>query len=292
MDTPRLPPPERRRFPRPSGDPMRIAQLSDPHVTVRGVLSNGFVDTAAALRRAVTHLLALVPRPDAVLLTGDLVDSVQAAGYARLLELLAPLPMPLYTIPGNHDDRTLLREAFAGRGFLPATGQFLHYAVEDIPLRLIGLDTQRPGETGGELCAERLDWLAARLAEAPRRPTLLFMHHPPFATGLPTDRHGFPGAEALGALLERHPQVRRIVCGHEHRAVQTLWHGVLASTCPATAHQLALDLEGGLEGVLRSRIALEPPALQVHTWSEAHGLVSHTSPIGDFAVREFPRKAH
>jgi 3',5'-cyclic-AMP phosphodiesterase len=268
---------------------MLIVQLSDPHVTVRGTLSNGFIDTADALGRAVQHVLALEPRPDVALLTGDLVDSVEPTGYARLRELLAPLPMPLYTIPGNHDDRGLLRAAFADAGFLPRAGAFLHYTVETHPLRLIGLDTQRAGEIGGELCAERLDWLAARLAEAPQRPTLLFMHHPPFSTGLPTDRHGFPGAEALGALLERHRQVQRIVSGHVHRPVQALWHGVLASTCPATAHQLALDLDGTRP---RSRITLEPPAVQLHAWSATDGVVSHTSPIGDYAVRELARTAH
>ncbi len=264
---------------------MLIAQLSDPHVTVPGVLANGFVDTTGALRRAVAHLRALAPQPEALLLTGDLVDSAEPAGYETLRAALAPLPMPIYAIPGNHDDRGLLREAFAPEGYLPADGAFLHYTVERYPLRLIGLDTQLPGQVGGELCAERLAWLAARLEEAPQRPTLLFMHHPPFLTGLPLDRYGFPGSAELGALLARHPQVQRIVAGHVHRPVQALWHGVLASTCPASAHQIALDLDAA-----RSRIVLEPPALQLHRWSAETGLVSHTSPIGDYAVRDFPRK--
>ena len=265
---------------------MLIAQLSDPHVTVPGALSNGFVDTTGALRRAVAHLLGLAPRPDVALLTGDLVDSVEPAGYETLRAVLAPLPMPLYVIPGNHDDRALLRRAFAAEGYLPATGAFLHYVVEGYPLRLIGLDSQLAGETGGELCAERLAWLAARLAEGPQRPTLIFMHHPPFPTGLPLDRYGFPGSAELGALLERHPQVQRLVAGHVHRPVQALWHGVPASTCPATAHQIELELGGGS----RSRISLEPPALQLHRWSAGHGVVTHTSPIGDYAVRDFPRQ--
>jgi 3',5'-cyclic-AMP phosphodiesterase len=267
---------------------MLIAQLTDPHVTVEGVLSNGFVDTAGALRRAVAQLCALQPAPQAVLLTGDLVDSVEPAGYARLRALLAPLPMPVYAIPGNHDDRALLREAFAAEGYLPASGEFLHYTVEGFPLRLVGLDTLQPGQAGGVLCEQRLAWLAARLEEAPQRPTLLFMHHPPCATGLPLDHYGFPGAEALGALLERQRQVLRIVSGHFHRAVNALWHGVPVSTCPATAHQVALDLSGEP----RSRIALEPPALQLHAWSETAGVVSHTCPIGDHVLREFARSQH
>jgi 3',5'-cyclic AMP phosphodiesterase CpdA len=263
---------------------MLMAQLSDPHVTVPGVLSNGFVGTTAALRRAVAHVQGLVPRPELVLLTGDLVDSVEPAGYRTLRDALQGLTMPVHAIPGNHDDRELLRAAFAGDGYLPREGGFLHYTLESYPLRLIGLDTLRPGAVGGELCPARLDWLEARLAEAPARPTLLFMHHPPFATGLPLDRYGFPGAEALGALLERQRQVRRIVCGHLHRAVHALWHGVPVSTAPATAHQIALEL-----GAATSRIALEPPAIHLHTWQPETGVVTHLSPIGDFPVRDFAR---
>ncbi|HKI97852.1 MAG TPA: phosphodiesterase [bacterium] len=267
---------------------MLIAQLTDPHVTLPGVLAHGFVDTTAALRRAVAHLRGLAPQPDIVLLTGDLVDSVEPAGYRLLREVLAPLPMPVFAIPGNHDDRELLRAAFGEDGYLPAHGEFLHYVVEDFPLRLIGLDTHTPGEVGGSLCETRLTWLAEQLEEAEDHPTLLFMHHPPFHTGLPLDRYGFPGAESLGVLVERHRQVRRIVCGHIHRPVQTLWHGVLASTCPATAFQIALELDAAP----RSHIAMEPPALQLHAWHPETGIVSHTSPIGDYPVRDIPRTAH
>src|SRR5260370_12491037 len=87
--------------------------------------------------------------------------------------------MPVYVIPGNHDSREGLSRAFADRGYLPTSGGFLHYTVEEWPVRLIGLDTQVPGQPGGRLCAERLARLHARLREAPARPTLGFMHHPP-----------------------------------------------------------------------------------------------------------------
>jgi len=108
---------------------MLIAQISDMHVKREGELLYGRIDTAGYLERAVAHLLRLDPRPDIVLATGDLVEGGKPEEYARLRRLLAPLPMPLYVIPGNHDGRDALRAAFADRGFLPAQG-FLHYAVE------------------------------------------------------------------------------------------------------------------------------------------------------------------
>jgi 3',5'-cyclic AMP phosphodiesterase CpdA len=90
-----------------------IAQISDTHIKPEGSLAYGRVDTSAFLARAVDHILHLDPRPDMVLGTGDLVDGGLLVEYAHLRHLLSPLPMPVYLIPGNHDDREALREVFA-----------------------------------------------------------------------------------------------------------------------------------------------------------------------------------
>src|SRR5688572_26915768 len=98
---------------------MLIAQLSDPHIRSPGQLLYDRIDTAGYLERAVAHVLRLDPLPDIVIITGDLVDGGKADEYALLRSLLAPLPMPLYVIPGNHDARGPLRAAFAEAGFFP-----------------------------------------------------------------------------------------------------------------------------------------------------------------------------
>ncbi|HKU95787.1 MAG TPA: phosphodiesterase, partial [Vineibacter sp.] len=161
---------------------MLIAQISDTHIKPEGQIAYGRVDTAVFLAKAVAHLNALQPRPDMILVTGDLVDAGAPVEYTRLRTLLAPLEMPFYLIPGNHDARDPLRAAFADHRYLPASG-FLQYTIEAQAVRLIALDTLVPGKGHGELCTERLDWLEARLAEQDR-PTILFMHHPPFECGL------------------------------------------------------------------------------------------------------------
>jgi 3',5'-cyclic AMP phosphodiesterase CpdA len=231
--------------------------------------------TAVQLERAVQHLCRLDPRPEVVLCTGDLADEGIPREYAVLAGLLAPLPMPCFIIPGNHDHRENLREAFASHGYLPKHG-FLQYAVDLGPLRLIALDTLVPGAPGGRLCPERLSWLDARLAEAPGRPTLVMMHHPPFRTGIVRmDEMGLEGSEALAEIIQKHPQVERILCGHLHRPIVKRFGGTVASTCPSTAHQVVLDLRR--EG--RLAINDDPPACQLHLWSEELGLISHTSYI-------------
>ncbi len=258
---------------------MLIAQISDTHVSTPDSRNDRLFRTAEHLAAAVAHLNALHPRPDLVLATGDLVERGGIDEYERLREILTPLAMPLFLIPGNHDDRENLTKVFADHAYLPRNGAFLQYTVEDWPLRLVALDTLVPGKSGGRLCAERLAWLEARLGEAPDRPTLVFMHHPPFATGIAAmDDMGLDGIEGLAAVIRRHPQVERITCGHLHRTIVRRFAGTVACTCPATAHQIALDL------VPAQRLAtvMEPPACMLHLWlGEAGGLVSHVSLIGD-----------
>ncbi len=258
---------------------MLLAQISDLHVTAKGRLLLGRIDTPAFLARAVAHLNALDPRPDFVIVTGDLVDCGSVAEYEHLRDLLAGLRLPFALLVGNHDDRANLRRVFSAHGYLPPAGEFLHYVIDDLPLRLIALDAQVPGEAGGTLSRARLDWLSQRLEEEPGRPTLIAMHHPPFLTGLTgMDAINCANSEALGAILARHPQVERIVCGHVHRPTVWRWHGTVVTIAPATGHQVALDLQAGSP----TSWILEPPACHLHYWRPGAGLVTHLSYIGDY----------
>src|SRR5215472_8649317 len=144
---------------------MLICQISDLHVRAPGELAYRRVDTARFVRRCVSHILAQRPLPDVVVVTGDLVDRGQPEEYEHLVSLLAPLSMPVYVIPGNHDERNALRSAFPAHRYLHGAGEFLHYAVPLGPICLIGLDTVIPGEGGGLLCADRLRWLEKQLDE-------------------------------------------------------------------------------------------------------------------------------
>jgi 3',5'-cyclic AMP phosphodiesterase CpdA len=258
---------------------MLIAQITDTHISTPGSRADRVFRTAEHLARAVAHLNGLARRPDLVLATGDLVESGGIDEYRRLREILAPLAMPVFPIPGNHDDRGNLAAAFSDHPHLPRNGDFLQYTVEDWPLRLVALDTLIPGQSGGRLCAERLSWLEARLAEAPGRPTVIFMHHPPFATGMAAmDDMGLDGIDGLARVIRRHPQVERIACGHLHRPIVRRFAGTVACTSPATAHQIALDLPPAR----RLATVMEPPACMLHLWlGETEGLVSHVSLIGD-----------
>jgi Icc protein len=256
---------------------MLIAQISDTHLKLPGRLAYRRVDTAQMMRACVAQLLALDPQPDLIVHTGDLTDLGLPDEYAHLKEILAPLTAPILAVPGNHDEREAMRAAFAAEGYLPVQG-FLHYAVERGPLRLVGLDTVVPGQGGGALCAERLGWLDATLAEMPAAPTLILMHHPPFPTGIAhMDRIGLQGCEDFAEIVRSHPQVEAILCGHVHRVIRASVGGRPAMICPSPAHQVALDLRP--EGP--SAFMLEPPGYMLHRWADGQ-LVSLVAVLGQW----------
>lgn len=257
---------------------MLIAQITDLHIRPAGKTANGFVDVNAMLEAAVSSLLSQTRIPDLVLATGDLTDNGLIEEYQELRRILAPLPMPVYLIPGNHDRRENIRAVFPDHAYLPTNG-FLNYVVEGWPVRLIGLDSVIAGRTHGEICSERLAWLENALAQAPDRPTLLFMHHPPFDTGIQAmDLIKCQGGEALAALIRRHPNVERVVCGHHHRPIQTRWAGTIGSIAPSTAHQVMLDFIDAKD----SRIRMEPPGYHLHLWTGTAGLITHMAYVDDF----------
>ena len=257
---------------------MLIAQITDPHIKVPGKLAYKRVDTAAMLRDCVAEVHSLKQPPDLILLTGDLVDLGSAEEYVHLRSILAPLRQRIVVIPGNHDARDAMREAFRDGGYLPGEG-FLHFAIDDeYPLRIVGLDTVVAGQGSGELCAQRLQWLDETLARAPDTPTLIMMHHPPFDTGIGhMDAIGLKGKEGFAAIMRRHPQVELIICGHLHRSIRATVGGRPALCCPSPAHQVALDIDPDAPSAFR----MEPPGFMLHWWSGT-GLVTHTATIGQY----------
>ncbi|MDP7547779.1 MAG: phosphodiesterase [Alphaproteobacteria bacterium] len=255
-----------------------FAQITDFHISKPDGMADRMYQTAGHLRVAVAHLNNLPQRPEFALCTGDLVDRGGEGEYAILADILGQLSMPFYLIPGNHDDRGAMRRAFPEHAYLAGHDGFMQYTIEDWEPRLIALDTLIPGEFGGHLCRRRLDWLHERLGEQPDRPTIIFMHHPPFRTGLAKmDTVGLAEREARAAIVRQHGQVEAVLAGHVHRFITRRFAGTVAMTAPSPAHQVGLNL--GAEE--RLSLIMEPPAGLLHLWlGGGDGLVSHVSYTG------------
>jgi 3',5'-cyclic-AMP phosphodiesterase len=237
-------------------EPFVLVQLSDPHVGADW----GGRDPVERLRAAVERVRALPDEVDAVLVSGDLTNDGDAEEYAVVREELGRLGVPYYVLPGNHDSRALMRAAFDLEGAAEAP---IEYAVDLGPLRLVATDTIVPGEDRGRIDAGFLARLEATLAAAPEQPTLLAMHHPPLATGIPAwDEINFTVAEraALGEVVARQPQILGIVGGHLHRVVAGSLGGVPVLAVPSIYVQVAPEF--GAENTPQGNE--EPPGFGVH----------------------------
>jgi 3',5'-cyclic-AMP phosphodiesterase len=260
---------------------IRVAQISDLHIKPPGTLAYGRVDTAKALERCVAALNAFEPTLDFLVISGDLADTPTAEEYEYLKRLLAPLKLPFAGIPGNHDDRDLMRAAFPKAAYAFPSGA-LNQKIEVGGLDLLLLDSSVHGRPHGELDAPTLQWLDTALASSIDRPALVFLHHPPFVAGIwHMDRQNLQNAAELEPIIRRYPRVRIIATGHVHRATLTMFAGVPCTICPAPNHAVDLDLARLREPSFR----VEPPAFHLHTWFEGEGfgqLVTHHVPIGEF----------
>ena len=258
---------------------MLICQLTDLHVRPVGKPANRLVETNLFTERAFRAVSRFSPRPDVVVITGDLTECGLDAEYANVARLLRKwLPMPVFVIPGNHDQRASFRD---GLGHLPGVTTdplYVQYAVEDYAVRLVMLDTLVPGAGHGELSAEQLEFLDRTLAAAPDKPTIVAMHHPPFVCGIAhMDRINLRTTADFTAIIARHRQVERIICGHHHRPIVTRVAHAIASISPSVAHQVELALDPNNPGAF----IFEPPAFQLHRWTPTDGIVSHTAYVDD-----------
>lgn len=219
-----------------------ILQLSDTHIVRKGALVSGRLDTAETLARLVARISDIrdqIGPVDALLVSGDLSDDGSAESYARLKTRLALLHLPTFVIPGNHDAREPMREAFAQS--LPASGP-LNWSRQVGDVHLIGLDTLVEGKGLGTLAPDSLSFLKDALSQARGAPALLALHHPPFACGIGfMDAIGLSNRASLREAVADYTGPLRIVCGHIHSMMVSDVAGHVAISAPAPCSTFAYD---------------------------------------------------
>lgn len=240
-----------------------IAQITDPHLRTDG--ADPCHDPVEAMRQAFAMIAAMDIRPAAIVLTGDIIDR-SARDYTHALPLLHEAPVRLLPLSGNHDRAEAFRAVFSD--WAAFAQDHLSFVEPVGDALLIGLDSNLPEGRGG-VDEGRLDWLTDALSSA-QKPVILALHHPPFPTHTPhLDAAGFVGADAL-ALRLKGSRVCRIIAGHSHRGIQSLWAGIPASTSTAIGHGLSLSLYGNEPHVpIRT-----PPGFELHLLRSG-SVVSH-----------------
>ncbi len=255
----------------------KVLVFSDLHM-VPGECAEG-PDPDARLAAALAHAARFNGESDLAVFCGDLAHDGDVASYTRLRARLARSGFRQALLLGNHDNRENFRAVFGEAG-LDADG-FVQ-GVADLPeARLIWLDTLagppyvHPEGHAGLLCAQRLAWLDARLAEADR-PAIVFMHHPPHDTGFRAmDAIKLRDGAAFHDLIARHGTVRHIVCGHVHRTISGSHRGVPFSVFKGMLGQMPLVFDA-----TDVHIAVdEPPAYGILLIG-TEGVVVHSEDFG------------
>ena len=254
---------------------MLIAHTSDFHIFAnKPETSLVRPDAADAARKVVDDIVTFSPHIDAVMITGDLADGGSTEDYELVKDILSPIKVPIFAVPGNHDARIGFQKAFKNK--LPfLSGPKLDYVTICGNVRIIALDTLIEGQIYGGLDDEQISWLAALLAETTDLLTVILMHHPAFPSAITKlDQMALQdGYSKFEKLISSFTRPLRILSGHIHRPFQTLWHGVFCAVSGGPAFQHALTLHPDAD---EPSIVAEPYAYFIHRITDATSVSIHT----------------
>jgi Icc protein len=212
-------------------------QFTDPHLSGSPDMRVRGVATAETLARCVAHARRRYPKPDAVLLTGDLAHD-DAGGYALLRRQFQDAGAPVHCLPGNHDEAATVKAALDGPPF-----------VHDVARRygdwvIVMLDSTIAGEHGGHLDAGQLERLGAALAAQPGAHALVCLHHHPVPHGSAwLDELMLDNADDFFAVLARHGGVRGLAWGHTHQPFEGMHGRIRLMGTPSTCMQFAQNAD-------------------------------------------------
>lgn len=263
---------------------LTIAQITDLHVTTDKDPLNQRRNEAR-LAQVMKAIHELRPRPVAIIASGDLVDRGEREEYIELKRLMAGCEIPVYYALGNHDGRAEFLEVFAGPDARTDANGYVQYAVDFETFRMVVCDTLG-GPNHGEYDEARAAWLEATLDAEPDRPTAVILHHPPIMSGIRwmDPDPASPWIARLAAALQGRPQVKVLMCGHIHRAFNSMFAGHMVTAAPATSIQLTLDLtEVDMHVPDGREILVEEPPGFVLLMSQGDELTTHVCLAGDYA---------
>ncbi len=264
-----------------------LIQITDTHILPPGEVLYGTIDTALHLRETVKEINRMRPLPDAVIFTGDLVEKGDNQGYQYFIDLIKPLKMPAWVLPGNHDDPAVMQESFAATPCFPVSDETRQYAVEDLPFRILALNSRSDGTELPEFDEHKLAWLNAQLGRSDK-PVLIAIHHPPMITGIELiDMGGAEWYQGLKSVIAAHEQVKLVICGHCHTDLSGRIGAVPVYMAPANSHQLIASRGLDLAPATLNR----PGAPTLHHFIDGNFLSgSHPWPA-DTAERRIDRKS-
>jgi Icc protein len=210
----------------------RILHVTDPHLFADADGSLRGVVTDTTLKAVVEHIARSEWPADLVAMTGDVIQDDTAEAYARFRDIIAPLGLPVYCVPGNHDVRSLMRD-------LLHTAPF-HYC-SSLRIRnwlIAGIDSCVDNDAGGQISAAELSRLAEILATTDATHVAICLHHPPLMMQSRwLDQVGLKNADEFLDLVCTAGNVRVTLFGHVHQPFDKVHRNVRIVGTPSTCAQ-------------------------------------------------------
>ncbi len=216
---------------------VRILQLTDLHVFKDPDMRLKGIPTRELLEDVVRHVSETGRTFDHVIVTGDHTHDELAESYGAVRQILAPWLNRLWQVPGNHDDRSVLRSVFGDR--ISGVGQDrITFSFNAGRWLCLGIDTHVPGAVPGRIEADQIHWIRQQIQWGHPNRVALFMHHPPVDVGsLWMDPIGLSGKELLHELLNSESRIQLVCCGHVHHEFSSQVGNAKIFTTPATGLQ-------------------------------------------------------
>jgi len=254
---------------------MLIIQISDTHISQPDPCVPHTLERIKVLKSFIEHVSKMDEVPDLILHTGDVSQNGKPEEYEIVKSIMKDMGIPVFFALGNRDIDVNLIESLKGLGGATLADGFLIYSIDDFPVRLIAMDTQKRNSRIGTTCSVRLSILDKLLKEQPNTPTAIFMHHPAFQ--VPTSDYPFQFSDTVAAnsflrMVESHKQIVQLFCGHMHRQFSVQLRTCNASITPSLSSDNRL---GDYEQELTER-----PLFQMHRWkSDELRFESHLTPV-------------
>ncbi|KQS90383.1 MULTISPECIES: phosphodiesterase [unclassified Rhizobium] len=262
----------------------KLIVFTDLHMVPEGKSIIG-LDPFQRLAAGIDHVNRYHADADRVIFMGDLTHRADRASYERLKGLLDRFVPPIAITIGNHDRRDVFLETF--KTCPTDENGFVQQAIDFPDCRVLLLDTlfappySYPNSHAGLLCDARLGWLDEQLESAGEKPVMLFMHHPPHATGFTgMDMIRLVNEVEFYDLVKRYGNVLHIFAGHVHRTISGSSRGIPFSVFKSPVHQQPMPFHSP-----DASLSVDEPAAYGIVVLTDTGVLVHTEDY-EIAVRE------
>ena len=217
----------------------RILQLTDLHVFRDPAARLKGIPTFELLQDVVEFIRTSGEPYDYVVVTGDHTHDELPESYSAVRNVLSPWIDRLFQVPGNHDDRAVLRSVFGDR--VAGLGdEQINFSFRAGSWLCLGLDTHVPHSVPGLIESDQIKWAKKQVSSSDAKCVALFLHHPPVNVGSQwMDPIGLAGKEMLQEWFAEEARIRLVCCGHVHHEFRCVLGHTEILTTPSTGIQFS-----------------------------------------------------